>query len=147
MNVFDYIKNYAEAHGITQYNLKSNILTLNNIAKPLQASGAVLFFYKITAQGEIRNVTDLQKKFLEVSAADNWWDLSGAVQVQDFNTVQSVQTEFIFCVDNTANFKLYEGTADAMFANIYNLCAYYITLIPVLDAEKNDNKIKLQLKY
>ena len=62
MNVFDYIKNYADAHGITQYNLKSNIITLNNIAKPLQASGAVSFFYKITAQGEIRNVTDLQKK-------------------------------------------------------------------------------------
>lgn len=147
MNVFDYIKNYADAHGIKQYNLKSNIITLNNIAKPLLASGAVLFFYKITAQGEIRNVADLQKKFLEVSAADNWWDLSGAVQVQDFNTVQSVQTDFIFCVDNTANFKLYEGTPDAMFATIYNLCAYYITLIPVSDAEINDNKIKLQLKY
>ena len=139
MNVFDYIKNYAKVHGISNYNLKSRYITKTDTATRMQFSGGVAFFYRLIAEGEITDINNLGKKFLEVDTPTDYWDLSPVVEIVHFtvlnlNTrlqIQKVCTDFIFTADNTLDFKLYEGTADAMFANITNLCAQYIYLSPL----------------
>lgn len=131
MNVFDYIKNYAKAHGISNYNLKSRYITKTDTATRMQFSGGVAFFYHLIAEGEITDINNLGKKFLEIDTPTDYWDLSPVVEVVDFGQIQKVCTDFIFTADNTLDFKLYEGTADAMFANITNLCAQYIYLSPL----------------
>lgn len=131
MNVFDYIKNYAKVHGISNYNLKSRYITKTDTATRMQFSGGVAFFYRLIAEGEITDINNLGKKFLEVDTPTDYWDLSPVVEVVDFGQIQKVCTDFIFTADNTLDFKLYEGTTDAMFANITNLCAQYIYLSPL----------------
>ncbi len=131
MNVFDYISNYAKAHGIGSYNLKSRYITKADTATRMQFSGGVAFFYRLFAEGTIADISNLGKKFLEIDAPTGFWDLSPVVEVVDFGQIQKVCTDFIFTADNTLDFKLYEGTADAMFSNITNLCAQYIYLSPL----------------
>lgn len=149
-NVFDYIKQYAKNHGIKNYFLKSKAIDKAHAATRLQFSGGVAFFYKIFAEGDIAQVGDLSKKFLQVETPTDFWDLSPVVEVTDFNTLQKVSTDIILAADNTIKFNLFEGTVDAMFTQIYNFCAQYIYLLP-LDANgkegnKNDN-IKVTLDY
>lgn len=135
MNVFDYIRNYAKAHGIENYNLKSRYITKADTATRMQFSGGVAFFYRLLAEGEITDIANVGKKFLEIDTPTDHWDLSPVVEIVDFGAIQKVCTDFIFSADNTLDFKLYEGTADAMFANITNLCAQYIYMSP-LQVEK-----------
>ena len=130
-NVFDYIKHYAENHGIKNYFLKSKAIDKQHATGRVQFSGGVAFFYKIFAEGDIAQVADLSKKFLQVETPTDFWDLSPVVEVVDFNTLQKVSTDIIIVADNTINFNLYEGTADSMFQNIYNFCAQYIYLLPL----------------
>lgn len=134
MNVYDYIKNYAEAHGIKKYALKNKYITKADAAKTLQLSGGVAFFYRIFAEGEITDIANLAKKFLQVSTPE-FWDLSPVVEVTDFGTLQKVHTDFIFSADNTVNFTLFEGTADAMFQSITHFCALYMYLIPMQEEQ------------
>lgn len=136
MNVFDYIKNYAAFHGIESYSLKSKYVTKADAAQTLQFSGGVAFFYRVIAEGEIAERSQLTKKFLEIDTPTDFWDLSPVVEVQDFGTLQKVQTDFIFSADNTLDFKLFEGTADAMFDNIINFCALYIYMSPLEPGNK-----------
>lgn len=148
-NVFDYIKQYAQNHDIKNYFLKSKAIDKAHAATRVQFSGGVAFFYKIFAEGDIAQVADLSKKFLQVETPTDFWDLSAVVEVTDFNTLQKVSTDIILAADNTIKFNLFEGTADAMFTQIYNFCAQYIYLLPMDDKQeggKNDN-IKLTLDY
>lgn len=131
MNVYDYIKNYAQIHGIENYNLKSRYVTKADMAARMQFSGGVAFFYRLFAEGEITNIANVGKKFLEIDTPTDYWDLSPVVEIVDFGTIQKVCTDFIFSADNIIDFKLFEGTADAMFANITNLCAQYIYMSPL----------------
>jgi hypothetical protein len=135
MNVYDYIKNYAAFHGIKEYNLKCRYVTKAQAAETLQFSGGVAFFYRIIAEGEIADRSQLTRKFLEVDTPTDFWDLSPVVEVVDFGTLQKVQTDFIFSADNTLNFKLFEGTADAMFDNMINFCALYMYMSPVRESD------------
>ena len=96
MNVYDYIKNYAAFHGIKEYNLKCRYVTKAQAAETLQFSGGVAFFYRIIAEGEIADRSQLTRKFLEVDTPTDFWDLSPVVEVVDFGTLQKVQTDFIF---------------------------------------------------
>lgn len=150
MNVYDYIKNYAKAHGIKDYALKCKYITKADAGKTLQLSGGVAFFYRIIAEGEIANVADLAKSFLQVSTPE-FWDLSPVVEVTDFGTIQKVSTDFIFSADNTVNFTLYEGTADAMFQTISNFCAIYMLLIPLNDKKEpvkyKGKELNVNIKY
>lgn len=131
MNVFEYIKNYADFHGIKDYTLKSKFVTKPQLSETLQLSGGVAFFYKLFAEGEITDIANIGKRFLEVDAYPDFWDLSPVVELVDFGAIQKVCTDFIFTADNTANFKLYEGTEDAMFTNVNNFCAQYMYLSPL----------------
>lgn len=131
MNVFDYIKNYADTHGIRNYTLKSKYCTKADTANVLQFSGGVAFFYRVFAEGEIVDQAHLQKKFLEVDTPTDFWDLSPVSEVVDFGTLQKVETNFIFTADNTLKFNLFEGTTDAMFNAVTNFCALYIYLAPL----------------
>lgn len=131
MNVFDYISNYAKAHNIKNYHLKSRYITKADTATRMQLSGGVAFFYRLFAEGTIADISNLGKKFLEIDTPTDFWDLSPVVEIVDFGAIQKVCTNFIFSADNTLDFKLYEGTADAMFSNITNLCAQYLYLSPL----------------
>ena len=146
MNVYDYIKNYAKTHGIKNYALKSKYITKADTAKTLQLSGSIAFFYRFHAEGEIININNLGKEFLQVSTPE-FFDLSPVVEIADFGTIQKVSTNFIICADNTVNFTLYEGTANAMFQNIINFCALYMLLIPLNDKGEQTELIKLDIKY
>lgn len=140
MDVYDYIKNYAAFHGIERYNLKAKYVTKAQLAETMQLSGGVAFFYKLFAEGEIIDQSSLVKKFLEINTPTDFWDLSPVVEVVDFGTLQKVQTDFIFTADNTIDFTLYEGTADAMFNNVVNFCALYMYMTPL---EVSDSGTKM----
>lgn len=131
MNVFEYIKQYAQVHGIKNYFFKSKYLQKQHAGRTVQMAGGVAFFYKIFAEGDIANAADLTKKFLQVETPTDFWDLSPVAEIEDFGTIQKVSTNFIFMADNTIKFKLFENTADAMFSNIYNFCAQYIYMFPL----------------
>lgn len=146
INVFDYIKHYASTHGIQNYILKSKAIDKQHAAGRIQFSGGIAFFYKIFAEGNIASVNDLQKKFLQVETPTDFWDLSSVVEVVDFNTVQKVSTDIVLAADNTINFNLYEGTADAMFQQIYNFSAQYIYLLPIPNGAAADGKQSINVK-
>lgn len=138
MNVYDYIKNYAITHGIEDYTLKCKYVSKADVANVLQFSGGVAFFYRVFAEGEITDKNQLQKKFLEVDTPTDFWDLSPVAEVVDFGTLQKVETDFIFTADNTLKFNLFEGTTDAMFANVINFCALYMYMAPRRVTASND---------
>lgn len=146
MNVFDYIKNYCEYHNIKRYLLKSRFLTKRDIDETVKMSGGIAFFYKLFAVGEVDYYNNLFKNFLQVETPTDFWDLSNVVMISDNGTLQKVETDFIFVADNQINFKLFEGTDDAMFSNIKNFCAQYFYLIPLPDSDKND-KIKVKVDF
>lgn len=131
MNVYDYIKNYCDFHGIEKFTVKDKFVTKSQISETLQFSGGIAFFYRVIAEGEITDVANLQKKFLEIDTPTDFWDLSPVVEIVDFGTIQKVSSNFIFSAANTLDFKLFEGTADAMFATINNFCAQYIYVTPL----------------
>lgn len=148
MNVYDYIKNYARVRNIKNYDLKSKFFTINDTRNPLQLSGGTAFIYRIFAEGEIQQITDIQKKFLEVSTPSDFWDISPAVCVTDWGTVQKVESNCILTAESTINFKLFEGTADAMFSSILNFCVQYIYFKAIPDVEETDkSKIKVKVDF
>lgn len=141
MNIYDYIANYAKTHGIENYTLKSKYVTKSDLANVMQFSGGVAFFYRVFAEGTIADISQLQKKFLEVDTPTDFWDLSPVAEVVDFGSLQKMQTDFVFTADNTLKFNLFEGTADSIFANIVNFCAQYIYLAPLkVTAGAGDSK-------
>lgn len=150
MNVFEYIKQYATIHNIKNYFLKSKFLQKDHAGHNIQMSGGVAFFYKVFAEGDIANVADLQKKFLQVETPTDFWDLSPVVEVKDFGTLQKVSTDFIFVADNTIKFNLFENTANSMFNQIYNFCAQYIYLLPIKEGSNSnyaENSITVKVDY
>lgn len=144
MNVYDYIKQYAKTHGIKNYALKGKYITKADAAQTLQLSGGVAFFYRIIAEGQIANINDIAKSFLQVSTPE-FFDLSPVVEVTDFGSIQKVATDFIFSADNTVNFTLFEGTADAMFQSITNFCAMYLYLIPLTETGEPAELVKVKI--
>lgn len=146
MNVYDYIKQYAQAHGIKNYALKCKYITKADVAQTLQLSGGVAFFYRIIAEGQIANINDIAKTFLQISTPE-YFDLSSVVEVTDFGSIQKVSTDFIFSADNTVNFTLYEGTANAMFQSITNFCALYMYLIPLTETGEPAELVKVKINY
>lgn len=151
MNIFDYIKNYAYFHGWgDNYTLKSKFLTKKDILQPVKFSNGTAFFYRICAVGEIQNYSNLSGKFLELETPTDFWDLSGIVNISDFGTVQKAESDFIFAVDNVLNFKLFENTAESMFANIQKFYAQYFYLTPLPAADKTKMQQqgeKLKIKF
>lgn len=148
MNVYDYIKNYCLIHGIKNYNIKCKYITKAQINETFQFSGGVAFFYKVFAEGEITDISQLSKKFLEINTPTDFWDLSPVVAVKDFGALQKVDTDFIFTADNILKFTLFENTVDAMFSNIVNFCALYMYVTPYnIDTVENEELVKVNIKY
>lgn len=142
MNVYDYIKNYAKTHGIENYTLKSKYATKADVGNVMQFSGGVAFFYRVFAEGEITDINQLQKKFLEVNTPTDFWDLSPVMEVVDYGSLQKVETNFIFTADNTLKFNLFEGTATSMFQSVKNFCALYVYLSPLPSTNEQNGKRK-----
>lgn len=159
MNVFDYIKNYAKWHGIKDYKLITKILNKGQLSQVLTLTNNVAFFFKIFAEGEIQQVSDLTKDFLSIVTPSEIWDLSPVIEIADFSTLQKVTTDFIFAAENSVSFELSEGTSNSMFSSITNFCAQYILLIPInyegkikgtgkeSKKEDEDSKIKIKVNY
>ena len=116
------------------------------MANTLHLSGGVAFFYRIIAEGEIISTADIAKSFLQVSTPE-FWDLSPVVEITDFGTIQKVSTDFIFSADNMVNFTLFEGTSNAMFNSITNLCILYMQLIPLNESGEPEPLVKVNVKY
>lgn len=147
MDVFKYIENYAKTHGIENYFLCPKFLQKTDAGKAITMSGGVGFFYRIFAEGTISDINNLSKKFLDVKSNTDFWPLSPVVEIVDYTTIQKVETNFVFTVDNTVVFNLYENTAESMFNNVINFCAEYMLLMPNTNAQSNDNgNIKVKVK-
>lgn len=149
MDVIKYIENYAKAHGIDNYYLRPKFVQKSAIAQQITMSGGVGFFYRIFAEGIISDISNLNKKFLDVKSNTDFWDFSPVVEIVDFQTIQKVETNFIFTVDNSVIFKLYENTADSMFDSVINFCAEYLLLMPIPASKKgnnNDKEINVNVK-
>ena len=156
MNVYDYIKNYAKVHGIKNYSLKPKYLNKADMANQLPAAGGVCFFYHVYAAGEISDVHNITKTFLKVTTPTDFWDISRLITIKDYNTIQAAECNFIFTVDNTVNFELFEGTAASIFDTIYNMCVEYVYLTPLNDTAAPDGSttdggstkaVKFELEY
>ena len=149
MDLLRYIKLYAKNHNIERYALKSKVLYKSDLANPVPMSGGVGFFYDIYAIGQIANYADLSKFFLIGQTNTDFWDFTKIVKIQDFNTVQAVNSDFIFTVENEVRFNLYEGTADAMFQSIINVALKYMYLTPVIGngASDGDERHQVNLKF
>lgn len=148
MNVYDYIKNYAKVREIEKYELKNKFFTINDTRNPLQLSGGTAFIYRIFAEGEIAQISDISKKFLEISTPTDWWDISPAACVTDWGSLQKVESNCILTAENTIIFNLFQGTADAMFQSILNFCVQYIYFKAIPDAEETDkSKIKVKVDF
>lgn len=148
MNVYDYIKNYAKVREIEKYELKNKFFTINDTRNPLQLSGGTAFIYSIFAEGEIAQISDISKKFLEISTPTDWWDISPAACVTDWGSLQKVESNCILTAENTIIFNLFQGTADAMFQSILNFCVQYIYFKAIPDAEETDkSKIKVKVDF
>lgn len=137
LNLFDYIKFYADFHKIEKYTLKSKYFSINDILKTQKFSGGVAFFYEVFAAGEIANISDLNKNFLTISTPTDFFNFNDLIEVEDFGTLQQVKSNFVFTADNIINFDLKQGTEDALFQQVYNFNAKYIYLTP-LQVKKDD---------
>lgn len=129
LNVIDYIKNYAQSHGIADYELKQRIITLEQFSKSHSFAPGVAFFHKLIITGDILNVADLAKPLLTADTVSDFFDFSKMVTVADFGTVQRVESDFIMSCDNMLTLKLSQGEG-AMFENIYSAQLLYIYMQP-----------------
>lgn len=126
LNIIDYIKNYCEVHNIENYAIRNNVLTIDDINKDFTFSPNLAFFYKFSATGIIENVTDLQKEFFRIETPTDNFDFAKLINVKDFNSVQTVESDFVFTVNNTM--KLNYNLTNNIFKNLYNFQLYYITV-------------------
>lgn len=129
------IENWAKVHGVKSYTLRHETLIKPQLNGRLICSPGCVFFYKFEAEGEINNITDLQKPLLQIKTHDDFLDLGQMVMHRDGGTLQHVESNFVFTSDSEAYLNLVaneEGSTEttSQFANIYNACLHYIKLTP-----------------
>lgn len=129
MNVFDYIQAYADAHGISDYSVKSKILTLDDFATVQTFAPGVAFVHKIAVTGEINTVDDLNKQFLTAATNSDYYDFGKIGVISDFGSMQKNESDFVFDCDNRLTLDLKSG-ANAMFAKIFSAQLHYIYMLP-----------------
>lgn len=147
LNIIDYIKNYCEVHNIENYAIRNNVLTIDDINKDFTFSPNIAFFYKFSATGLIENVTDLQKEFFRIETPTDIFDFAKLINVKDFNSVQTVESDFVFTVNNTM--KLNYNFTNNIFKNLYTFQLYYITVskhVSKQDSNCRNREVEVKIK-
>lgn len=127
INIFDYIKNYCDSRNITNYSYKSNVITLDEFAKSFSFAPAIAFFYKMQAVGEINDINDFGKPFLQIQTPTDFFDFSKICSFEDCGTIQKAFSDFIFVADNTMNINLSVGS-DSLFNSLKTAQLFYISV-------------------
>ena len=146
MNIFDYIKQYCEAHGIAKYEAKSRVLTKDDFAKSQSFAPGIAFFYKLSACGEIENVSNIGLSFLELTTPTEFFDFSKIAELHDCGTIQRATSEFIFVSDNMLFLNLHEGDG-ALFKNIANIQLFYMYVTPLESGQQQQIQIDVNQQY
>ena len=124
-NIFDYIKQYCESHGVGRWEAKSRVLTKDDFAKSHSFAPGIAFFYRLSACGQIENVNNIGLSFLECTTPTEFFDFSKIAELHDCGTIQKATSDFIFVSDNMLFLNLHEGDG-ALFSSIANIQLYYM---------------------
>lgn len=127
INIFDYIKNYCDSRNITNYSYKSNVITLDEFAKSFSFAPSIAFFYKMQAVGEINDINDFGKPFLQIQTPTDFFDFSKICSFEDCGPIQKAFSDFIFVADNTMNINLNVGS-DSLFNSLKTAQLFYISV-------------------
>ena len=138
--IIDFIKQYAKAHDIQYYNLKSKVLTKEDFQTKMTFAPEIAFFYKLRATGNINNISNISEAFVSAATNSEYYDFGKLVTIKDYNTIQVAESDFIFFSDNMLKLNLHEGT-NALFNEIYTLQLQYFVLTKLTGKEvKNTQK-------
>jgi hypothetical protein len=141
--IIDYIKAYCKAHKIATYTLKNKVYTLDDVSGVKSYTPAIAFFYKLRASGIINNISDLTNSFLTANATDNFIDFAKVSVIKDFNSLQVVESDFVFDCNNMITFALNTG-ANSLFNQLFSLQLHYLVLTPQsYESEQNEFKTKI----
>jgi hypothetical protein len=143
MNVFDFINNYAKAHNIKNYAIKSRVLTKDDFSQKFSFAPGIAFFYKEIASGIIQNIANLTESFFTVSTPTEFFDFTKIAKIEDNGSIQHAESDFIFVADNTMTINCVEG-ANALFSQIYSAQLYYFYLT-VLPESDDSSKVNIDL--
>lgn len=147
--VTDYIKNYAEAHGIKKYTLKSRVLTKNDFADIQAFAPGVAFFYKLQVTGDIVSTDDLQKNLLTATSNVDFFDFAKIARVRDFSTLQTAEADFVFECADQLKLELSEGGENSVFSKIHSAQLFYLYFLPQQQeaAAADARRISFDMKY
>lgn len=139
LNVFDYIKNYCEVHGIKAASYKSCVLTKDKITEKQTFAPGIAFFYRLRVTGEVQNIANLTKPFLTVDTQTDFLDFAKIANVYDDGAVQHVESDFPFVCDGMMQVSVSEG-ANALFQRIDSIQMFYI-YVSILPYKEDDTRI------
>lgn len=142
-DIFNYIKQYCKANGITNYAYKSRVLTKDDFANAQSFAPGTAFFYRLSCSGVIENVANIGESFVEASTLNDFFDFSKIAEIKDFGTIQQATSDFIFTSANMLWLNLHEGE-NALFNTIYNIQLFYIYLSP-LDGVTDEKSIDVEI--
>lgn len=143
-DIFNYIKQYCKANGITNYALKSRVLTKDDFANAQSFAPGIAFFYRLSCSGVIENVANIGESFVEASTLNDFFDFSKIAEIKDFGAIQQATSDFIFTSENMLWLNLHEGD-NALFNTIYNIQLFYIFLSPLDGVVENKKSIDVEI--
>lgn len=142
--IFEYIANYCKVHGIKNYSVKSKVLVKKHFANPLTFAPGIAFFYRLSIDGEIENIENINNAFLTINTPTEFFNFADIADITDNVTLQHAQSDFIFVCDNMLRINLSEGN-DALFSKIYNAKLFYYYVTPLPDADGNTQNINVDI--
>lgn len=124
------IENWVKGHGCSCYKLQSGYLTKTDLQKAdWNFKQAVIFVYDFSANGIITDTSKLNNGLLTVESNNNFVQYGKIVDVFDNGTIQRVNSNFCYKIENGVRFTLEEG-AGAMFQKIYTASLKYVAIQP-----------------
>lgn len=142
--IFEYIENYCKIHGIINKSVKSKVLTKKDFAKTQTFAPGIAFFYKLSIDGEIDNVDNINNAFLTINTPTEFYNFAEIADIVDNVTLQHAQSDFIFVCDNMLEINLSEG-ANALFSKIYNAKLFYMYVLPLPGNGVNSQNVKVDI--
>ena len=142
--IFEYIENYCKVHGIKSKSVKSKVLTKKDFATPLTFAPGIAFFYRLSIDGEIDNVENINNAFLTINTPTEFYNFAEIADIVDNVTIQHAQSDFIFVCDNMLTINLSEG-ANALFSKVYNAKLFYMYVTPLPDTDGNARNINVDI--
>lgn len=137
--ITDYIAQYAKAHNIRFYNLKSKVLTKEDFVNTLTFAPEIAFFYRLKATGIINNINNISEAFVSAGTNSEYYDFGKLVTIKDYNSVQVAESDFIFVSDNMLKLQLHEGS-NALFNQILTLQLQYFVLTKLSGSEVKETQ-------